>query len=93
MTVAMRPRLTSLAPQFLVDDLERSMGVVPQLAEIVLPTNTGPVVGPEPGPGCSSCGSPRSVVSCLVLRGSRSAVCGFTRRGAARKRRPSDDGR
>jgi catechol 2,3-dioxygenase-like lactoylglutathione lyase family enzyme len=25
MTVAMKPRLTSLAPQFLVDDLERSM--------------------------------------------------------------------
>ena len=26
MTVAMKPRVTSLAPQFLVDDLERSMG-------------------------------------------------------------------
>jgi hypothetical protein len=34
MTVAMKPRVTSLAPQFLVDDLERSMAYYRRLGFI-----------------------------------------------------------
>ena len=46
-TIAMKPRVTSFAPQFLVDDLERSIAVNTTISSVLRSANHGTVFTPS----------------------------------------------